>query len=801
MNTQNNLHIMKTHPHTTIPITGCTPGRQLPPAWPPRACRAVAARIAGLGLLCACLSARAATDATNVSVNLSVPDGTPDGLASTIMMSTPIQSLTNLLVTLNVTNGWNGDLYAYLVHDPGFVVLLNRVGKSDSLPYGYNDDGFNVTFDDSATNNIHTYRFTLFGSDTTPVGGPLLGSWVPDGRDADPATVSSTNTPDTSLSAFNGLNPNGEWTLFIADLSSGGMSTLVSWGLEMAGTVPFPPVVTVSPATTNLECGNSVVLTANATGGGTLSYQWYDNYMNPLAGQTGTTLSLNNLHPADSGNYTVIVTNNDGAATNFAVVTVTDTIPPTITMLGAALLTNECHSAFVDPGATATDSCSGATLTTNSTVNANAVGVYVITYIATDGSGNSATNTRTVRVVDTTAPVVTLNGANPMTVECHSAFTDPGATANDACAGSLSVTVSGTVNANAPGTYTLTYIATDPSGNSATNTRTVNVVDTTPPVISWSFTNLTLSADANCQALMPDVTGTNYILAADACSSVLTITQTPTNNAVLALGTNVVVLAVADGNGNTAYSTNTVVVADTTPPVITVLGANPITNECHSTFVDPGFTATDNCSGEVSLSTNNLVNVNSPGTYPITYVATDAAGNSATNTRTVYVVDTTPPVITQCAPPQTVTAGYNGLATLADLTALVAASDACSTFVNIVQQPAGGTQIGVGDHTVVFRVDDGNGNTNTCSTSVTVNAAPLVPPTIIGQQTLDDGTFQLTFSGPQGQPYQVLASEDLGLALDSWDSLTNAVFGAVPAVFTDTDATNYPMRFYRVVSP
>ena len=134
----------------------------------------------------------------------------------------------------------------------------------------------------------------------------------------------------------------------------------------------------------------------------------------------------------------------------------------------------------------------------------------------------------------------------------------------DACAGSLIVNVSGTVDPNAPGTYTLTYSATDPSGNTGSTTRTVNVVDTTPPVVSWSFTNLTLSADANCQALMPDVTGTNYIVAADACSSVLTITQTPTNNAVLALGTNEVVLAVADGNGNTAYSTNTVVVADQT---------------------------------------------------------------------------------------------------------------------------------------------------------------------------------------------------------------------------------------------
>ena len=100
----------------------------------------------------------------------------------------------------------------------------------------------------------------------------------------------------------------------------------------------------------------------------------------------------------------------------------------------------------------------------------------------TDPSGNSATNTRTVYVVDRTAPVITLNGANPLTNECHAAFVDPGATANDACAGSLGVTTNSTVNPNAVGVYTIGYSATDPSGNSATNTRTVYVVDQTPPV-------------------------------------------------------------------------------------------------------------------------------------------------------------------------------------------------------------------------------------------------------------------------------------------------------------------------------
>lgn len=105
---------------------------------------------------------------------------------------------------------------------------------------------------------------------------------------------------------------------------------------------------------------------------------------------------------------------------------------------------------------------------------------------------------RTVNVVDTTPPVITLLGANPMTVQCHATFTDPGATATDTCAGNLtsSIVTSGSVNTNVLGTYTLSYNVQDPSANPATTvSRTVNVVDTTAPVIS--------SASASPNALAP----------------------------------------------------------------------------------------------------------------------------------------------------------------------------------------------------------------------------------------------------------------------------------------------------------
>jgi uncharacterized repeat protein (TIGR01451 family) len=160
-------------------------------------------------------------------------------------------------------------------------------------------------------------------------------------------------------------------------------------------------------------------------------------------------------------------------------VVVTDTHAPTVALSGPSSVTVECHTSYADAGATATDNCSPAptpTITTNN-VNVNAPGTYQVVWSATDAGGNTASATRTVVVVDTTKPVTTLNGANPITVLLHGTFTDPGAAAADSCAGSFAATPSGAVNTHAVGTYVITYNASDPSGNAAVPvTRTVYVI-------------------------------------------------------------------------------------------------------------------------------------------------------------------------------------------------------------------------------------------------------------------------------------------------------------------------------------
>ena len=83
---------------------------------------------------------------------------------------------------------------------------------------------------------------------------------------------------------------------------------------------------------------------------------------------------------------------------------------------------------------------------------------------------------------------------------------------------------------------------------------------------------------------------------------------------------------------------------DTTPPEITLNGSASETQSLPATagsgsYTDPGATANDDEDGVVTVTTTGTVDPNSKGTYTITYSATDAAGNSASATRTVSIVN------------------------------------------------------------------------------------------------------------------------------------------------------------------
>ncbi len=149
-----------------------------------------------------------------------IPDNNLSGWSDTRNVSTmPAGTLMGVAVDIHVASGWAGDLYAYLVHSSGFAVLLDRVG-SPGLPFGYGAGNLNITladdgFNGGTYNGIHTYG----GGNTS------LTTWNPDN--------SGTTSSPGSLGSFLSTSPNGTWSLFVADLSSGGVTTVQNWGLQM----------------------------------------------------------------------------------------------------------------------------------------------------------------------------------------------------------------------------------------------------------------------------------------------------------------------------------------------------------------------------------------------------------------------------------------------------------------------------------------------------------------------------------------------------------------------------------------
>ncbi len=108
-----------------------------------------------------------------------------------------------------------------------------------------------------------------------------------------------------------------------------------------------------------------------------------------------------------------------------------------------------------------------------------------------------------------------------------------------------------------------------------------------------------------------------------------------------AAGTYTLTYTASDRAGNVATATRTVIVADTTAPVITMVGPSTMTHALGTPFTDPGVSATDTVDGSVAVATTGTVD-DAVGTYMLVYTATDAAGNEATASRTV-IVEVPPP--------------------------------------------------------------------------------------------------------------------------------------------------------------
>jgi PKD repeat protein len=187
---------------------------------------------------------------------------------------------------------------------------------------------------------------------------------------------------------------------------------------------------------------------------------------------------------------------NGNRAIVYRYVVVYDNVAPVLTIVGKSTQYVAVNSTYTDSGVTTSDNyytskeLDGMVQTTNS-VDMTKLGTYTIIYTLTDPSGNKAIPvTRTVNVVDTSAPVLTMHGAKSDTIDVYTVYNDPGVSVTDNYYNNVTATRSGTYYSTFPngeatklGTYTIIYSATDGSGNKASVTRFVTVVDRIAPVI------------------------------------------------------------------------------------------------------------------------------------------------------------------------------------------------------------------------------------------------------------------------------------------------------------------------------
>jgi hypothetical protein len=214
-----------------------------------------------------------------------------------------------------------------------------------------------------------------------------------------------------------------------------------------------------------------------------------------------------------------------------------------------------------------------------------------------------------------------------------------------------------------------------------------------------------------------------------------------------------VIQAACDGGGGPGR--------DTTPPAITLTGANPQIIEVGEAYTELGATATDNRDGDLTSSiviNASAVDSSVPGTYEVTYNVRDAAGNAAaTVTRTVIYEDSMPPVITlQGDDPQVIILG-NPYVELG----ATATDNVDGDLTNDIVIDTSSVNLGaVGDYEVTYDVSDAAGNA-----AVTVTRTVRVDPPTPGQAqvTVEGEIKQLIFSWdevPYTDFYRLLENAD-----------------------------------------
>ena len=384
------------------------------------------------------------------------------------------------------------------------------------------------------------------------------------------------------------------------------------------------------------------------------------------------------VNSTKSGKYEIFYSvrdeagNSSGSFKRTVIVSELDKKAPELTLLGPVLITIPAEGVYNEPGYQATDNKDGnltAEVLVEGDVNSSLPGTYELFYSVRDAAGNLSDLLKRTIVVeekDRVAPQIVLFGSATIEINVGDVYVEPGYNASDNKDGDITsaVQITGDLNTSVAGQYELTYSVQDSIGNQAEMkkrviivTETVVETDETPPV-------LILLGDRNITLFLGESfvePGFNATDNKDGNISDRVVVSGTVDT--LNVGSYELSYAVTDDAGNQSEILTRIVTmierpvpVDEVAPVIELVGGEVLQIIAGSTFMEPGYTATDDVDGDLTTQVvvKGKVDAGKPGNYSIFYSVQDMAGNNSVLVKRTVIVSAS---VRDNIPPQLVLFG------------------------------------------------------------------------------------------------------------------------------------------------
>ena len=523
---------------------------------------------------------------------------------------------------------------------------------------------------------------------------------------------------DGSISFISDLSGNGQVGVFASGAPNLGANNSVNVFARVRDPITNLLPIANAGADQNILCtGINTTAFLNGsqsydTDGSLTSYTWSDG-LNTVNGVQTSFSFTPGIH---SVTLTVSDDQND-TATDETIINVIDNQPPQISLSTIEL---EASSSLGSPYTfqlAASDNCSEAQLSITNALEYYPLGTSDVTLIATDDSQNTTTVIQTITVIDTTAPV--LDSLPDITFEATGTLSAVTLNTPSATDHFLKEVTSDAPALFGLGTHTVTWTATDTSGNTTLASQTVSVVDTTAPVLD-------LGPMISLEATSKD--GASYTInpieASDSCQcGQLTLDILPKLD-IYPLGETTVQATLTDQSGNSITDTLIVKVVDTTTPVLSLpLDITAEASDIRSVIDLTPAVASDLFSVSISHNAPTSFPI---GTTEVTWTATDANNNSVSGIQKVTIIDTTLPEFVSITD---MTVEANDLLSSVTLTKPVVNDIFSLSLSN--NAPA---SFPLGKTSITWTATDASGNTSTAIQNVTV--VDTTAPTLIAPPNL-----------------------------------------------------------------